>query len=161
VTNFSRKAYSVLSVLLLVEILAQFYFIAAFAFSAWLADDNEKSVAAALKGSDAFAGLHAINGVFVIPVTILVLVGLSFASRYSWRTTGLTAVLVGLYVLQFALAVAGFNKLTFVAGLHAVNAVALVTYAAWTVRRNWAFGRNGQITSARAAGSVRTGEQPA
>lgn len=159
--NFSRKAYSVVSVLLLSEILAQFYFIAGWAFSAWLADDNEKSVAAAVKGSDAFVFLHFLNGMLVIPVTILVLVGLSFASRYSWHTTGLTAVLVGLWVLQFALAIAGFNKLAFVAGLHAVNAVALVTYAAWTVRRNWAFGRNGQTTSARAAGSIRTGEQPA
>ena len=160
-TNFSRKAYSVASVLLLVEILAQFYFIAAFAFPAWLAKDNEKSVAAAVKDSDFFGLLHFINGVLAIPVTILVLVGLSFASRYSWRTTGLTAVLVGLWVLQFALALVGFNELAFVAGLHAVNAVVLVTYAAWTMRRNWAFGRNGQTTSARAAGSIRTGGQPA
>ena len=160
-TNFSRKAYSVVSVLLLCEILAQFYFIAGFAFAGWLADDNEKSVAAALRGSDIFVGLHAINGTLVVPVTILVLVGLSMASRYSWRTTGLTAVLAGLFVIQFLLVIAAVGKLTFVAGLHAVNAVALVAYAAWTVRRNWAFGRNGLATSARAAGSVRTGEQPA
>jgi hypothetical protein len=160
VTNFSRKAYSVVSVLLLLEILAQFYFIAGFAFAGWLADDNEKSVAAALRGSDLYVGLHAINGTIVVPVTILVLVGLSFASRYSWRTTGLTAVLVGLFIIQFALVFAAAAKLTFVAGLHAVNAVVLVTYAAWTIRRNWAFGPNGLATSRRAAGSVGTGEQP-
>jgi hypothetical protein len=161
VVKFSRKAYSVVSVLLLCEILAQFYFIAALAFPAWLADDNEKSVAAAVDGAGLFAGLHAINGMFVIPVTIIVLVGLSFASRYSWRTTGLTAVLLGLMVIQFSLALAGFAKLAFVAGFHAVNAVALVGYAAWTVRRNWAFGRNGLIRSARSAGRVRTGGLPA
>jgi hypothetical protein len=161
VVNFSRKAYSVVSVLLLCEILAQFYFIAALAFPAWLADDNEKSVAAAVDGAGMFAGLHALNGTLVIPITMLVLVGLSFASRYSWRTTGLTAVLLGLMLLQFSLALAGFNKLAFVAGFHAVNAVVLVGYTAWTIRRNWAFGRNAVATSERAAGRVMAGEQPA
>jgi hypothetical protein len=96
VVNFSRKAYSVVSVLLLCEILAQFYFIASLAFPAWLAEENEKSVAAAAEGAGLFAGLHGLNGTLVIPITMLVLVGLSFAARYSWRTTGLTAVLLGL-----------------------------------------------------------------
>ena len=159
--NFSRKAYSVVSVLLLGEILGQFYLIAAWAFPAWLADDNEKSVGAAVKGAEIFVLIHALNGGLIIPVTMLVLIGLSFASRYSWRTTGLTAVLFGLMVIQLLLAIAGNNKLVFVAGLHAVNAVVLVGYAAWTVRRNWAFSRNGLLTSARSMGMVPTGEQPA
>jgi len=158
--NFSRKAYSVVSVLLLCEILAQFYLIAAWAFPAWLADDNEKSVGAAVKGAEIFVLIHALNGGLIIPVTMLVLIGLSFASRYSWRTTGLTAVLFGLMVIQLLLAIAGNNKLVFVAGLHAVNGVVLVGYAAWTVRRNWAFGRNGFVTS-RLAGRLSTGEEPA
>jgi hypothetical protein len=161
VVNFSRKAYSVVSVLLLCEILAQFYFIAALAFPAWLAADNEKSVAKAVDGAGLFAGLHALNGTLVIPITMLVLVGLSFASRYSWRTTGLTAVLLGLMAIQFLLALAGFNKLVFIAGFHAVNAVLLVSYAAWTVRRNWAFGRDAAATSARAAARAIAAEQPA
>lgn len=159
--NFSRKAYSVVSVILLCEILAQFYFIAALAFPAWLADDNEKSVAKAVEGAGIFAGLHSLNGTLVIPITMLVLVGLSFASRYSWRTTGLTAVLLGLLVIQFLLALAGFNKLAFIAGFHAVNAILLVTYTAWTVRRNWAFGRNAAAASARATGRVIAVEQRA
>jgi len=111
-----------------------------------------------VKGAEIFVLIHALNGGLIIPVTMLVLIGLSFASRYSWRTTGLTAVLFGLMVIQLLLAIAGNNKLVFVAGLHAVNAVVLVGYAAWTVRRNWAFGRNGFVTS-RSAG--RTGEEPA
>ena len=159
--NLSRKVYSVVSLLLSCEILARFYFIAALAFPVWLAEDNEKSVAAAAESAGIFAGLHALNGSLVIPVTMLVLVALSFASRYSWRTTGLTAVLFGLMVIQFSLAVAGFNKLAFVAGLHAVNGLALVGYTAWTIRRNWAFGRTGVAAPASATGSVRTGEQPA
>jgi hypothetical protein len=161
VVNFSRKAYSVVSVLLLCEILAQFYFIAALAFPAWLADDNEKSVAKAVEGAGMFAGLHALNGTLVIPISMLVLVGLSLASRYSWRTTGLTAVLLGLMAIQFLLALAGLNKLAFIAGFHAVNAILLVTYAAWTVRRNWAFGRDAAATSARATGRAIAAEQRA
>jgi len=62
---------------------------------------------------------------------------------------------------QISLALAGFNKLAFVAGFHAVNAVVLVGYTAWTIRRNWAFGRNAVATSERAAGRVMAGEQPA
>jgi hypothetical protein len=161
VVQFSRKAYSVASVLLLCEILAQFYFIAALAFPAWLADDNERSVATAYKSADVFALLHGLNGVLVIPVTILVLIGLSFASRYSWRTTGLTAVLFGLMVIQDLFVLAGVSNLAFIAGFHAVNALVLVSYAAWTVRRNWAFGPKGIATSARAAGRPRAGGQPA
>jgi hypothetical protein len=158
VVSFSRKAYSVVSVLLLCEILAQFYFIASFAFPVWLAEDNEKSVAKAAADADVFVLLHFLNGSLVIPLTMLILIGLSFASRYTWRTTGLTAVLFGLMVIQESLA---FLDKPFVSGLHAVNGVVLVGYAAWTARRNWAFGRNGFTTSARAAGTVTPGEQPA
>jgi hypothetical protein len=158
VVNFSRKAYSVVSVLLLCEILAQFYFMASFAFSVWLADDNEKSIAKAAADADVFGLLHVLNGSLVIPLTMLVLIGLSFASRYSWRTTGLTAVLFGLMVIQDSLA---FVDKPFVAGLHAVNGVVILGYAAWTARRNWAFGRNGLTRSGRAAGTITTGEQPA
>jgi hypothetical protein len=158
VVNFSRKAYSVVSVVLLCEILAQFYFMASFAFSVWLADDNEKSIAKAAADADVFGLLHFLNGSLVIPLTMLVLIGLSFASRYSWRTTGLTAVLFGLMVIQDSLA---FVDKPFVAGLHAVNGVVILGYAAWTARRNWAYGRSWLATSGRAAGTVTTGEQPA
>jgi hypothetical protein len=161
VTNFSRKAYSVVSVLLLCEILAQFYLIASAAFTVWLAEDNEKSIATAMEGASHFVFLHAVNGSGLIPLTMLVLIGLSFASRYSWRTTGLTAVLFGLLIVQFSLAAAGLGHLPFVGGFHAVNAVLLVSYAAWTVRRNWAFGSKALARSARATGHVKTGEQPA
>ena len=155
-TDFFRKAYSVVSVLLLVEILAQFYFIAAAAFSIWLAEDNQKSIAAAFKNAGPFAGLHAMNGSILVPATILVLIGLSFAARYSWRTTGLTALLAAAFILQFALAIAGFAGITPVAGLHAVNALVILGLAAWTVRRNWAFGERGARAQAAVAEPVRS-----
>jgi hypothetical protein len=63
--------------------------------------------------------------------------------------------------IQFLLALAGLNKLAFIAGFHAVNAILLVTYAAWTVRRNWAFGRDAAATSARATGRAIAAEQRA
>lgn len=137
---FCRKAYSVVGVLLMVEILAQFYFMAGALFTIWFAPDEEKSVAKALDSAMPFAALHDINGALLIPITILVLIGLSFGARYSWRTTGLTAALFGLMVLQAALAIAGFSGLTLIASLHAINALVLVAFAGWTVRRNWAFG---------------------
>ena len=161
VVNFSRKAYSVVGVILLLEILAQFYLIASAAFTVWLAEDNEKSIATAMDGASRFVFLHALNGSGLIPLTMLVLIGLSFASRYSWRTTALTAVLFGLLIIQFALAGAGLSHLPFVGGFHAVNAVLLASYAAWTVRRNWAFGSKGLATVARAGGKVAAGEHPA
>jgi hypothetical protein len=161
VVNFSRKAYSVVSVILVGEILAQFYLIASAAFTVWLAEDNEKSVATAMEDASRFVFLHALNGSGLIPLTMLVLIGLSFASRYSWRTTGLTAVLFGLLIVQFALAGAGLGHLPFVGGFHAVNAVLLVSYAAWTARRNWAFGAKASAASALAADTVAAGKLPA
>ena len=149
--RFFRKAYSVVSVLLIVEILAQFYFMAGALFTVWLAPDEEKSVANAVDSAMPFAAVHDINGALVIPITILVLIGLSFGARYSWRTTGLTAALFGLMVVQAALAIAGFSGLTFVAALHAINALVLVAFAGWTVRRNWAFGPRAALASHGAA----------
>lgn len=149
--KFSRKAYSVVSVLLLVEILAQFYFIAGALFTIWLAPDEEKSIAKAVPSAMPYAALHDINGTLVIPVTILILIGLSFAARYPWRTTGLTAVLFGLMVLQAILAFVGFGGLWFVAGLHPINGLVILAFAGWTVRRNWAFGDSAGLATQGAA----------
>ena len=94
-----------------------------------------------MNASDVFFGLHSINGTLVIPITILVLIGLSFGARYPWRTTGFTAVLVGLWVIQYVLAAIGFAGVAVVAGLHGVNALILVGMTIFLVVRNWAFRR--------------------
>jgi Family of unknown function (DUF6220) len=77
---------------------------------------------------DTFSALHGINSILLIPTTILVLIMFSFAARHPWKTIGLTALLLLLLVLQFALALIGFqhSDLAPIAGLHGLNAILLV-----------------------------------
>jgi Family of unknown function (DUF6220) len=90
---------------------------------------------------DTFSALHGINGILLIPTTILVLIMLSFAARHPWKTTGLTALLLLLLVFQFALALIGFqhSDLAPIAGLHGLNAVLLVGLGLRLTWQRWAF----------------------
>jgi len=130
-----RKAYSVVGAILMLQFLAQLYFIAAAIFTIVNANDNAKDVYAAFKNADNFAGLHAING-DIIGLTILVMVGLSFGSRYPWRTTILTGVLFVLLVIQSVLAHTGIPALS---GLHGINALVMIGLGGFLTGRNWAF----------------------
>jgi hypothetical protein len=130
-----RRAYSVVGAILMLQFLAQLYFIAAAIFTIVNANDNEKDVYAAFKNADNFAGLHAING-DLIGLTILVMIGLSFGSRYPWRTTILTGVLFVLLVIQSVLAHTGIPALS---GLHGLNALIMVGLGGYLTGRNWAF----------------------
>jgi hypothetical protein len=135
--NIFRKAYSVAGVVLMLQFLLQLYFIASALFTIINANDNAKDVYSAFKNADTFAGLHAING-DLIALTILVMIGCSFGSRYPWRTTILTAVLFVLLVIQAVLAHTGIPALS---GLHGVNALILIGLGGFLTGRNWAFGR--------------------
>jgi hypothetical protein len=140
----ARKAYSAVGVLLLAEIALQFYLIAAGALAVWGAADNAASVYAAFKTGDQFASIHGFDGTFVIPLTILVLIALSFAARLPGRVKGMTAALFGLMVVQFVLGVAGSGGgtgLAVIGGLHGLNALAITGLAGQLVVRNWAFRR--------------------
>jgi hypothetical protein len=141
--GFFAKAYSTLGVLLLLELFAQFYFIAAGVIPvAGAAGDNNNAsgIIRAWKGTyDTFSALHGINGTFVIPATVLVLILLSFAARYPWKTTLFTVLLLLLLVLQFALALIGFSGLALVGGLHGLNALLLVGLALRLTLQRWAF----------------------
>ncbi|TMB95876.1 MAG: hypothetical protein E6J40_10900 [Chloroflexi bacterium] len=130
-----RKAYSVVGAILMLQFLAQLYFIAAAIFTIVNANDNAKDVYAAFKNADNFAGLHAING-DIIGLTILVMVGLSFGSRYPWRTTIPTGVLFVLLVIQSVLAHTGIPALS---GLHGINALVMIGLGGFLTGRNWAF----------------------
>jgi len=130
-----RKAYSVAGAILMLQFLAQLYFIAAAIFTIVNANDNEKDVYAAFKNADNFAGLHAING-DLIGLTILVMIGLSFGSRYPWRTTILTGVLFVLLAIQSVLAHTGIPALS---GLHGINALIMIGLGGFLTGRNWAF----------------------
>jgi hypothetical protein len=134
--SFSRKAYSVVGALLMLEYFAQFFFIAATIFTIVKADENAKSVYAAFKNAGSFAGLHAINGDLVISVTTLVLIAFALAARLPRRTVLLTALLFLLLLLQFILA--NF-PVAAVSALHGLNALIMVGLGGYLTGRNWAF----------------------
>jgi Family of unknown function (DUF6220) len=138
-----RKAYSVVGAILMLQFFAQLYFIAATVFTIVNANDNAKDVYAAFKDADTFAGLHAING-DITGLTALVMVGLSFGSRYPRRTTILTGVLFVLIIIQLVLAHTG---IAVVSALHGLNALVLVGLAGYLVGSNWAFGRRAAVAS--------------
>ena len=130
-----RKAYSIVGALLMLQFLAQFYFIAAAIFTIVGAGDNAQSVYDAFQRADPFAGLHALDG-YLTGITILVLIALSFGTRYPRRTTVLTALLFLLLVLQVVLARVGIPV---VSALHGLNALVLVGLGGYLTGRNWAF----------------------
>ena len=133
-----RKAYSVAGVVLMLQFALQLYFIAAAAMGVFAANDNAKDVYSAFKSADAFASLHRLNG-DLSALTILIMVGFSFGSRYPWRTTLLTALLFVLLVVQALLA--GLGSTPVLAGLHGVNALIMVGLAGALIGRNWGFRR--------------------
>jgi heme A synthase len=138
-----RKAYSAVGVLLILEYLAQFYLIATAIFTSGGAFDpysepkaSSQAIYASFKDADPIAQLHVFNGYFVIPITTLVLIGLSFAARHPRKTTGLTALLAVLLLLQMSLV---WLAIPMVTALHALNAVVLVALAGWLTWTNWAW----------------------
>lgn len=148
-SGFWAKAYSAFGALLMVEILAQFFFIAAAIIpvsGAAGSNDNEKALYAVWKNTfDSLLGLHVLNGTFLIPVTIILLVLLSFAARHPWKTTFQTLGLLGLMVVQFLLGIIGAGNgggnsgIAVVGGLHGLNAILIISLAFLLTRKRWAF----------------------
>jgi hypothetical protein len=138
-----RKAYSVAGVVLIVQFVAQLYFVAVALLTIFQANDNAKDVYSAFKTADTFAGLHRANG-DLIALTILVMVGCSFGARYPWRTTILTGVLFLLLVIQSILAYTGIPLLS---GLHGVNALIMIGLGGYLTGRNWAFRRETAVAT--------------
>jgi hypothetical protein len=135
--NIFRKAYSAFGAILMLQFLLQLYFIAGALFTIVGANDSAKDVYAAFQNAGSFAGLHAING-DLVGINLLIMIGLSFGSRYPWRTTILTGVLFVLLVIQLLLAHVPIPAL---AGLHGINALILIGLGGFLTSRNWAFGR--------------------
>jgi hypothetical protein len=148
--NFFRNVYSVLNVLLVLAILAQFLFIGVVMFTIAQAPDTVKGVNDAINGDDVtnFSNLHAANGMMVVPLIILLLVIASFAARHSWKTTGWTALLIPLIVIQIILPFFSFGAVFpnayLVSALHPVNATILLGLSVYLLFTRWAFGKHGQ-----------------
>jgi hypothetical protein len=142
-TNIFRKLYSVFGALLLLEFLAQFYTIAASGFTSVASQianaGNSRAATNGVDGIEPFAAVHAVIGVFVVPLTILALVAFSLGARYPRRTTILAALLFLLWVVQFGLAYVGFLGVAPLAGLHGINALAMVGLGIYLVKANWAY----------------------
>src|SRR5579872_2319932 len=103
-----RRAYSITGVVLLALFALQLFLIAAAAMSVWGAvpqsgEPTGAEILAGFKLGDTFAMIHGLNGTFVIPLVILVMIGLAFGARHSSRVKWLTAGLFGLMVIQFFL----------------------------------------------------------
>jgi len=142
-----RKVYSVFGALLMLQFFLQLFFMAGLIFTIAFANDNAKDVYAAFKSADSFAGLHAING-YLIGINLLIMLGLSFAARFPWRTTILTGVLFLLLVVQSVLAHTGVPAIS---ALHGVNALIMVGLGGYLTGSNWAFRRGGAATTSAAA----------
>ncbi|MHB8571709.1 MAG: DUF6220 domain-containing protein [Candidatus Dormibacteria bacterium] len=150
-----RRAYTVLGILLLVELALQFFLIAAAALIVWGADNNAQSVYSAFKTGDGLASLHAISGTLLIPGTILVMILIAFAARLPRRAAIQTVGLFVLMVLQFLLGAVGSSgtSVAIIGGLHGINALAIVGLAVSLLIRNWGFGGSRGVAAETAAGS--------
>ncbi len=151
--NVFRKAYSVFGALLMLQFFLQLYFMAGAIFTIVNANDTAKDVYAAFKNADSFAGLHAINGDLIL-LNTLIMLGLSFGSRYPWRTTIMAGLLFVLMVIQLVLAHVPAPGLQ---ALHGVNAIVLIGLGAYLTGRHWTFGRRSEVSAAGPTGEpVRT-----
>src|SRR5438552_8793597 len=126
------------------QFFAQLYLVAAAVLAIFQADNNAKDVFSAFKTADTFAGLHRANG-DLIALTILVMVGCSFGSRYPWRTTILSGILFVLLVIQSQLTYMGTPL---VSGLHGVNALILIGLGGYLPGRYLAYRQVGVAPAA-------------
>jgi len=135
-----RKAYQVLAGLIALEIVIQ---AAAMVFAisglfVWVSDGGTLDKAALESQSIDFTGaagfgLHAINGMMVIPLLGLLLLIVSFFAKVTGgvKWAGITFLLI---ILQVALGIFG-HETPFSGLLHGVNALVLFSVAAFTAHR--------------------------
>jgi hypothetical protein len=137
--NILRKAYSVVCVVLIAQYVVQLYLIAAAIFTITHAGDSETDIYAAFKqADDRYLPAHQGNGDLAV-IMALILLLLSFGARLPWKTTGLTA---GLFALMLIQAVIPYPPLpAWASALHGVNALVLIGLTIYLTVGNWAFRR--------------------
>lgn len=146
-----RKAYFVVTVLLLISVVFQFYFAALGVFGPQGEDDN-------------LFGFHRVNGSIVLPVLSLLAVIFAALARAGARTVWLTALPILLIAVQYLLFIIGGlvgggdeNNPTVgtavILGLHAVNGLAVLgtIITLMTRARARAFPKAGAVDEARPA----------
>jgi hypothetical protein len=134
-----RKAYLGMSGVVLLAVLAQFYFAAFGAFS--------------IPRDHGSFEMHSVNGVLVIPLASLLTTAAAVAARAPGRLAGLAAAPFGLVVVQILIFVLVHlvTEMTmeqstpgaqWILGLHALNGLAIVTVAVLGVVRARRFVRS-------------------
>jgi hypothetical protein len=146
-----RKLYLASSGVVLVAVLAQFYFAAYGAFS--------------IPREHASFGAHALNGMLLIPLASLLTTLMAALARVPGRLIGLAAAPFGLVVVQILIFVLVhlFTTMTMerstpgaqvILGFHALNALAIATVSVLGVVRARQVVR-GQLASRPAAGGTK------
>lgn len=127
-----RRAYVVLAGLMVLAVVAQFYFAAVGAFAK---PQDDQSFA-----------LHLTDGMMIIPALSLLATLVAALARAPGRLIGLTALPIGLIVLQVLITEVGKNlgastddattpaALAFL-GLHAINGLAIMAVVGITMRQ--------------------------
>jgi len=126
-----RKVYVIVTGLLMAALVVQFYLAAVGAFAK---PQDDKSFA-----------LHDLNGMMIIPVLALLATGAAALARAPGRLIGLTALPIGLIVLQVLIVavgrgIGGTEDTTTTAGLvilglHALNGLAMMGVVGAVLRR--------------------------
>jgi hypothetical protein len=127
-----RKVYVGLSALLLLAVLAQFYFAAVGAFTKPQKDDSY--------------ALHDLTGMMIIPLISLLATVAAAVARAPGRLIGLTILPLGLVIVQVLIvalgrAVSGGTEDSTtpaglaILGLHAINGLAIMAVAGLVLRR--------------------------
>jgi len=133
-----RKVYVVLTGLLVVSVVIQFYFAA---FGVFTAPENDSQFI-----------LHQMNGRMVLPVLCLLCIAAAALAKAPGRLVGFTAIPFGLLLLQTVLfIVAGLTGASeektnlagqLILGLHAVNGLAILAVSIVVFLRARAFARS-------------------
>ena len=149
-----RRVYAVLAGLLMLAVVAQFYFAAVGAFDR---PQDDKSFT-----------LHSMTGMAIIPVLALLATVAAAVSRAPGRTIGMTLLPVGLVVVQVLIVSMGkaFNDSgdnttpvgLAILGLHAINGLAIMAVAGIILRRaRRLVGERGANSPAASSAEVATG----
>jgi hypothetical protein len=138
-----RKLYSLAGALLLLECLGQFFLAGLMLFTLAKGGESKEMLWAAEQSSQVFFAIHVFNGTVIVPSTMALLVVFSFAARHPWRTTGLSATLLPLLLVQYLLADQAFaahqSGSPLLAAFHPLNGLLILGLTLWLLWRHWAF----------------------
>jgi hypothetical protein len=132
------QAFSVISALLVADLIVQF-FLAGAAIFTFMLGFQDNSPASAYKDAahnmDFWWMVHVGNAALIFLLILLMLI-LSFVTRKPWKVTGLIALFIPLLFLQ-SLFVHGVPAPY--AGLHVVNGLVILGLGGYLANREWAF----------------------